>query len=144
MSVSAPGGTRAPAPQYEEDDRGYGWVLFAGTMMAIVGIMNVVEGIAAIGNAHFFTANAHYVAGDLNAWGWTVLIVGIVILLAAVGVYAKNQFARWLGVLGAALNAIAQLLFIPAYPFWSLSFFTLDILIIYGLVAYGGRNTATA
>jgi hypothetical protein len=52
---------------------------------------------------------------------------------------AKNQFARWTGVAVLGLNAIAQLLFIPAYPFWSLALFSIDILAIYGLVAYGDR-----
>jgi hypothetical protein len=38
-----------------------------------------------------------------------------------------------------SLNAIAQLLMMPAYPFWSLCIFAVDILAIYGLVAYGAR-----
>ena len=94
--------------------------------------------------ADFFVANQHYVFGDLKAWGWTVTIIGALELLVAVGVYAKNQFARWTGVLILSLNAIAQLLFIPAYPFWSLTIFTLDVLAIYGLVAYGSRISERA
>ena len=53
--------------------------------------------------------------------------------------FVKNQFSRWIGVVVLGGNAIAQLLMIPAYPFWSLSIFTLDILAIYGLIAYGKR-----
>ncbi len=127
-----------------EDDRGYGWVLFAGTMLLLLGTMNVVEGIAAIDKAHFFAGNANYIAGDLNTWGWVVLCVGAAQGLVAFGVFVKNQFARWAGVAIALLNAIAQLLFIPAYPFWSLTLFTLDILVIYGLVVYGGRYFRSA
>ena len=126
----------------EEDDRGYGWIVFSGVLLLLLGTMNVIEGIAAIGNAHFFTANAHYVFGDLKTWGWIVLCLGVLQLAVGLGVYVKNQFARWAGVAVLGANALAQLLMIPAYPFWSLSLFTLDILAIYGLVAYGKRITA--
>ncbi|HUA02658.1 MAG TPA: hypothetical protein VMB27_02070 [Solirubrobacteraceae bacterium] len=125
-----------------EDDRGYGWVVFSGVLLLLLGTMNVIEGIAAIGNAHFFTADAHYVFGDLKTWGWIVLCIGVLQLAVGLGVYVKNQFARWAGVAVLSANALAQLLMIPAYPFWSLALFTLDILAIYGLVAYGKRITA--
>jgi uncharacterized membrane protein HdeD (DUF308 family) len=122
-----------------EEDRGMGWVTFAGILLLIIGTLNIIEGIAAIDNAHFFVGNAKYIAGDLNAWGWTVLCLGVVQILVGLGVMAKNQFARWTGVAALSLNAIAQLMFIPAYPFWSLAIFSIDILAIYGLCAYGGR-----
>ena len=148
MSAQATGPrfTRAEAESptsFDDDDRGYGWVIFAGTILALVGVLNVIEGIAAVSSSHFFVGNAHYVIGDLHAWGWTVLIVGVVQVLAGFGIFLKNQFARWLGVVIASLNVIAQLMFIPAYPFWSLALFALDILIIYGLVAHGGRGFRT-
>jgi hypothetical protein len=68
-----------------------------------------------------------------------VLIIGILQFLVAWGIAVRNQLARWVGVLVLALNAIAQLLMIPAYPFWSLSIFTLDVLAMYGLIVYGAR-----
>ena len=122
-----------------DDDRGYGWVLFAGTLLILLSILNFIEGIAAIGNSHFFVNNAHYIAGSLNTWGWIVMLVGIVEFFVGLGVFLKNQFSRWTGVAILGLNAIAQLMFIPAYPFWSLSVFTLDIIAMFALVAYGGR-----
>ena len=66
-------------------------------------------------------------------------MIGVLQLLVGLGIWAGNQLARWAGVIVVSLNMIAQLLFIPAYPFWSLAIFTVDVLIIYGLVAYGGR-----
>jgi hypothetical protein len=141
MSVQAEG--RTPQARYDTagayDEHGEGWVAFAGVMLLIVGTLNTIEGIAAIGNANFFVHGTHYIAGSLNTWGWIVLGIGVVEILVGLGVFAKNQFARWTGVLILGLNAIAQLMMIPAYPFWSLSIFTLDILAIYGLVAYGSR-----
>jgi hypothetical protein len=62
--------------------RGAGWLTFAGIMVLIAGILNVIWGIAAIDS--------------------------------------------------------------PAYPFWSLAIFGLDLLIIYGLSAYGGQRSRAA
>ena len=113
---------------------------FAGVMLMIVGIMNFIGGIAAIDDANVYTHNAHYVFGSLNTWGWIILITGAVQVLAAVGIWVRNQFARWLGVGFASLNALAQLLLLPAFPLWALALFAVDILIIYGLIAYGDRE----
>jgi hypothetical protein len=120
-------------------DRGYGWVMFAGTLLLMLGTLNFIEGLAAIGNAHFFVNGAHYITGSLNTWGWVVLCIGVIEWIVGTGVFVKNQFSRWAGVLVLSANAIVQLMMIPAYPFWSLSIFTLDILAIFGLVAYGAR-----
>ena len=138
MSVHTTVNRETYVPGYDEE-RGSGWVTFAGVLLLIVGTLNIIEGIAAIDRASFFVANTHYIAGDLRAWGWTVLFIGIAEVLIGLGVMARNQFARWAGVTVLGLNAIAQLMFIPAYPFWSLAIFSLDILAIYGLVAYGQR-----
>jgi len=140
MSVSTPERTRAPAG-YEtyDDEHGLGWVMFAGVLLLTVGTINVIDGIAGISKAHFFVANARYVFGDLNTWGWVVLCLGALQILVGLGVFAKNQIARWSGVGVLCLNALAQLLMMPAYPFWSLAIFAIDIVAIYGLVAYGKR-----
>jgi hypothetical protein len=139
--MSVPTSTRdvAMGAYADEEDRGYGWVIFAGVLALTVGTLNIIEGIAAIGNANFFVHNTHYVFASLNTWGWIALILGVVQVLVGLGIFAKNQFSRWVGVLGFSLNALAQLLMIPAYPFWSLSIFAVDILAIYGLCAYGSR-----
>jgi hypothetical protein len=145
MSVQTGGGTETYArgrPQ-DDDEVGYGWVMFAGIMLLIVATLNIIGGIAAISNSHFYVHNTNYVFGSLNTWGWIVLIIGAAELLVGFGIFAKNQFARWTGMFILSLNAVAALLSIPAYPFWSLSIFAIDILAIYGLSAYGGRISRT-
>jgi hypothetical protein len=121
------------------DDRGYGWVTFAGVLLLIIGTINFIEGLAAISNAHFFVHNTNYVAGSLKTWGWVVLCIGVIQWVAGMGVFVRNQLARWIGVVVLAANAIVQLLMMPAYPFWSLAIFAADILALYGLIAYGKR-----
>jgi hypothetical protein len=134
-------GSTSSSASYEgwEEERGVGWVVFAGVLLLMVGSMNFIEGIAAIGNAHFFVNNTNYVFGDLNTWGWVVLCLGVLQILVSAGVFFRNQFARWTGVAVLSVNAIVQLLMIPAYPFWSLTFFAIDLIAIYGLTLYGDR-----
>jgi hypothetical protein len=84
---------------------------------------------------------AHFVVGDLRAWGWTMTIIGAVQLLAAVGVWAGNQLARWPAVAVVALNAIAKMFFIPAYPFWSLVIIAMDVVALWGLACTAAART---
>jgi hypothetical protein len=127
-----------------DEGHGYGLVLFASILLVVVGCFNVIQGIAAIANSHVFTANAHYVFANLHAWGWITLILGALQLLAAGGLLAGNQLARWFGVAVLGLNAIDQMFFIPAYPFWSLTIIAMDVVALYGLCAYGSRKNLEA
>lgn len=124
--------------------QGFSMIVFAVALLSVVGIFNVIDGIAAIANSHIFTANAQYVIGDLRAWGWVALILGVLQVLAALGIMAGNQAARWFAVIVIGLNAIGQLLFIPAYPFWSLMIIALDVVALWGLCAYGSRENLAA
>ena len=126
------------------DGRGYGLVLFAATLLLVVGCFNLIHGIAAIANSHVFVANAHFVFANLKTWGWITLILAILQLLAGIGVLAGNQLARWFAVVVVGLNAIDQMLFIPAYPFWSLTIIAMDVVALYGLCAYGSRQNVEA
>jgi hypothetical protein len=124
---------------HRAEGRGYGLVFFASVLLVIVGCFNLIYGIAAVANSHMFTANAHYVFGSLRTWGWITLIIGVLQLLAAAGVLAGNQAARWFGMVVLGLSAIDQMFFIPAYPFWSLMIIAVDVVALYGLCAYGSR-----
>jgi hypothetical protein len=116
-----------------------GWALFAGTMLGITAVLNVIYGVAAIGNANFYLHDARYVISGLNAWGWILLIGGAIQFCAAVSIFGGTSWGRWFGVASASLNAIGQLLFIPSAPFLSLALFSVDIAIVYGLVVCWDR-----
>src|SRR5215831_20764898 len=137
--------TTEPARRtYGRRVEGHGLIVFASVMLVIIGFFNLIYGIAAIANSHVFVANAHYVFGNLRTWGWITLIIGVLQLLAAAGVVAGNQLARWFGVVLLGLNAIDQMFFLPAYPFWSLIIIAADIVALYGLCAYGSRANLQA
>src|SRR5215467_10930904 len=126
------------------EGRGYGLVLFAGVLLLVVGFWNLIYGISALAKSHVFVANAHYVFGDLRTWGWITLIIAALQLLAGIGVMTGNQAARWAGIVLVGLNAINQMFFIPAYPFWSLMIIAFDIVALYGLCLYGSKENVEA
>ena len=95
---------------------GYGMIVFAAVLLGMFGLLNVIDGIAAIARSHVFIANAHYVIGDLRAWGWVALILGVLQALASIGVLGGNQAARWTGVAVIGLNARLPHLADPARP----------------------------
>lgn len=124
--------------------RGYGLVIFASVLLLVIGAWNAIQGIAAIANSHVYLTNVHYVFGDLRAWGWVILIFGVLQVAAAIGVIVGSQLGRWFAVAVVGLNAIGQMFFIPAYPFWSLAVIAMDVVALYGLCLYGSRDNVEA
>jgi len=126
------------------EGRGMGMVVFASILLLVIGFFNMIYGIAAIANSHVFVANAHYVIGDLRAWGWVTLILSVLQLVAAGGILMGNQLARWFAVAVVGINAIEMMFFIPAYPFWALVIIAADVVALWGLCAYGSRENLEA
>ena len=121
--------------------QGLGWVMFAGTMIAIAGVVNAIYGVAAISNSDFFEKNADYIAGSLTTWGWVVLVVGVVQVCAAFAIWRGALWGRIVGVAVAAVNAVVQLMWLPSRPFAALALYALDLLVLYGLVRYGNLRS---
>ena len=94
-------------------------------MLGLAGILSIFDGIAALSKASFYAANAHYVFSDLRTWGWIMLIVGVLLIVAAMGVFSGSGFARWFGIFAASLSLIAHFGAMQSYPFWSLIVITL-------------------
>ncbi len=110
-----------------------GWWVFAGVLLLVAGVLNIIYGIAAIGDSKFFTEHGQYIISSLHTWGWILLILGVLELVAAFSLFAGGEFGRWFGIFIAALNAMGALLTIPNNPFWSLAIFALAIIVIYKL-----------
>lgn len=139
FQVTEPTGEERYDSMAMEEPRGSGWIMFASIMLAIAGVYNIVYGLVGHYRSVFYTANARYVFSDLRTWSWIILGFGIVQLIAAGSLASRAQWARWFAITIAALSMIANMMAIQAYPFWSLLFIGLDILVIYGLAAYGRR-----
>src|SRR4051812_39020572 len=121
-----------------------GWVTFAGVMLLIAGALNVIYGIAAIGDSKFFINDSKYILSNLNTWGWITLVIGVIQVLAAFSLWSGNLYGRIIAIGATGLSAIAALLSIPAYPLWSLAIFAIDIVIIHQIATRGteGRRIA--
>lgn len=116
-----------------------GWLTFAAAVMAIAGVVNVIDGVAALTRAQVFTEDVVYVIGSLRTWGIAHIALGLLLALTGSGVLARQQWARWTGILIAALSAIAQFVSLAGYPSWAIVVIALDVLVIYALAVHGGR-----
>ena len=115
-----------------------GRAAFVAILLLIAGVLNIVYGIGAIGDAHFYANETHYVIGSLHAWGWIGVLLGIFELFAGVSLLKGDTFGRIVGIAAASIGAIVALLAVGgAYPFWSLGIFALCVICIHGLVIYG-------
>ena len=127
------------------EGRGDRMVMFASILLFVISFFNMMYGIAAIANSHVFVANAHYVIGDLRAWGWVTLTSSVPCSSSRrAASLMGNQLARWFAVAVVGLNAIEMMFFIPAYPFWALVIIAADVVALWGLCAYGSRENLEA
>jgi hypothetical protein len=118
--------------------RGVGRAAFVAILLLIAGTLNVIYGIAAVGNSHFYVNNTHYVFSSLHTWGWITIILGVIEIIAGFSLMSGGAFGRIIGIIAASLGAIGALLSIGgAFPFWSLGIFALCVICIHGLVVYG-------
>ena len=116
-----------------------GWVVFASFMMILLGTFQVIQGLVALFDDGFYAVRSDglVVNVNYNVWGTIHLLLGILVLAAGVGVLSGNLAARTLGVILASLSALANIIFIEAYPIWSIIVITVDILVIYALTVHG-------
>ena len=116
-----------------------GWIVFASFMMFLLGAFQAVQGLVALFDDGFYIVSERGLVVDVNynVWGTVHLILGILLLLSGAGVLTGNVAARTVGVILAGLSALANLVFIEAYPIWSILIITVDVLVIYALVVHG-------
>ncbi len=119
--------------------RGAGRAMFAAILLMIAGVLNIIYGIGAISDAHFYTSTGtHYVFSSLHTWGWITLILGVIELTAGFSLVGGGTYGRVIGIAAASLGAIGALFNVGgAYPWWSLGVFALCVIVLHGLIVYG-------
>jgi hypothetical protein len=118
--------------------RGAGRVVFAATLLLILGTLNIIYGIGALDGANIFVDDRRYVLDDLNTLGWVLIVLGAIQLIGGLSLMGGNAFGRIVGIFGAGFGAIGALLSIGgSYPWWSLAVFFLCIYVIHGIFIYG-------
>lgn len=117
-----------------------GWVFFAGIMMVLSGIFDIIAGLTGLlRHTWYAVSGSNLLVFNYTSWGWINLALGLLILLAGFSVLHGSTWARVVGVILASISAIGALSFMNAYPIWSIVVITVDILVIYALAVHGGE-----
>jgi hypothetical protein len=123
--------------------RGAGRVIFAATILLIVGTLNIIYGIGALDGANIFVNDTRYIFTNLNTMGWVLIILGVIQLTAGFSLMAGNSYGRIIGVIAGSLGAIAALLSIgDNNPWWSLGIFFLCVYVVHGILVFGAEERA--
>jgi hypothetical protein len=122
--------------------KGVGRAVFVAILLLIVGVLNIIYGIAAVGNAHFFN-NTQYVFSSLHTWGWITIIVGVIQLTGGFSLMTGGGYGRVIGIIAATIGAFESLLSVGGtHPWWSLAIFALCIYVLHGLIVFGEEEPA--
>jgi hypothetical protein len=127
-------------PRGEREPSGWavGGLIFAATMMTLVGVFQAIVGLAAIIDDEFFVVTRNYTFDiDTTAWGWIHLVIGILVAGAGFALFAGRVAAVVLAIFLASLSAVANFFFIPYYPFWSILVIAIDVWVIWSLTRPG-------
>ncbi len=125
-------------PKRRPPARGTGrhWLTFAGTLLVVAGVLNIVYGFSAIYNDDY-VAEEEFLYGPVSVWGWLAVGIGVVMLATAVGLFLRSGMAALIGIAIAAVSALMHVLAIGAATAWSLVIVVVDLLVIYGLASHG-------
>jgi hypothetical protein len=119
-----------------------GGIVFAASMLTLIGVFQAIAGLVAIFNDDFFVQVRHYTFHlDVTAWGFIHLILGILMLVVGFGLFSRRTWAGVTAIMLAMLSALANFFFIPYYPIWSLVIIGLDIWVIWALTRPGAIET---
>jgi hypothetical protein len=132
QQTSSPGGAVPPMERSH-------WVAFAGILLLVSALFNLLNGFVAIFNHGYYSTvysqGNRLLILNYTAWGWIWVAIGIVMALAGLGVLVGSRAARLTGVCLAVFCLVGQMIFLPVYPFWSLSTMVVSVLVIFGLLA---------
>jgi hypothetical protein len=144
--VPASDGVAASGPEASERSymmRGAGRVVFAATLLLVVGTLNIIYGFGALDDANIFVNYTRFILSNLNTLGWVLIILGVIQLTGGFSLMAGKAYGRVIGVIGGSLGAIGALLSIGgAYPWWSLGIFVLCVYVVHGILVFGEDEPA--
>ncbi len=118
--------------------RGTGRVVFAATLLLIVGVLNIIYGIGALDDANIFVNDTRYIFTNLNTLGWVLILLGVLQLTGGFSLMSGNTYGRVIGIIAGSLGAIGALLSTGGgYPWWNLGIFFLCTWVVYGILVFG-------
>jgi hypothetical protein len=136
MGTPPPRATGGPATDHR-DSWAVGGVVFAGVLMLCNGVLGILQGIAAIAQNNIYgMVGDYWYRINLTGWGWIHLVIGALVLITGLGVLKNQSWARYAGIFFASISLIAQFLFLPYLPIWSVIMIAIDGFIIWALAVY--------
>jgi hypothetical protein len=119
-----------------------GGIVFAGTVLMLIGIFQTIGGLVAIFDDDFYVVTRNYTFDlDTTVWGWIHLLIGILLVFVAWGLFSRSTWAGVTAIFLASLSAVANFFFIPYYPAWSILIIALNIWVIWSLTRPGAIRT---
>ncbi|WP_433613419.1 DUF7144 family membrane protein [Dactylosporangium sp. CA-139114] len=127
------GTSRSPA----QSSAWFGWIMFAGVLLAVIGVLNILEGLVALLRRQVaFIDGDSLVVVDLSGLGIVMVVFGALLVLCGAGLLLRNRVARMTAIVVVALHALSQIGWLGAYPVWSLLMITLDVIVLYALTVH--------
>ena len=121
--------------------RGAGRVVFAGTLLLIVGTLNIIYGIGALDEASVFVGDQRFIFSNLNTMGWVLVVLGVIQLTGAFSLLSGHTYGRVIAIIAGTLGAIGAILSIGgSYPWWNLAVFALCVYVVHGVMIYGDEE----
>ena len=113
---------------------------FAGSIIVIAGVWHLLQGVAALANDDtLFDPSSYVYKFELTGWGWTYLVIGVFTVPVGIAVFTGQLWGRVVAILLAGVSLVANFMFIPWYPLWSVLMIVLDVVVIWALVLYQRR-----
>lgn len=126
---------------YADEEKGFGWLFFSGTVLGLAGLMRIADALWAFRFHGTVPENFQdaTLGDNLTTYGWVWLIVGLLLIVSSFLLLSRSQLARWVGLIMSAVMAVTAMTWMPYYPIWALTYVFIAMLVIYALAAYGGR-----
>ena len=119
-----------------------GGMVFAGSMLAMIGCFQLITGLVAIFDDEFYVVARNYTFElDTSAWGWIHSLIGLALLVTAFGLFSRSTWAGVTALVLAMVSAIVNFFFIPFYPFWAIVVIALNVWVIWSLTRPGAIRT---
>jgi hypothetical protein len=123
-----------------------GWIAFAGWLMILIGSLEFFEGlIAVIRDNYYVLRSEQIIVFNMTTWGWLMMIWGVIVFLAGLGLLGGAGWARWFTIIAGIIGTIGQLSWLgaSAYPLWALTVLALYIVVLYAVIVRWDEAMAT-
>jgi hypothetical protein len=136
--------TSEPNVVYADPGIRSGWLVFAGTILGLAGVMRILDALWAFRYSGALPDSLEdgLLGDNLDSYGWLWLGVGLILLFSSFAVLNRSQLARWIGIFAGCVMSVSAVAMLPYFPVWSLIYIAIAVFVIYALAVHGGREDA--